>query len=537
MVKKAIDTKPNASVAEMVKFITTHVNEICKELTWETKDRYKYVYPFLALRLVEATSITAYSAYQKSYPDLADRADIALSSLPYYNETITSKGITMTSLSREWDEATFRDYCNGFSGEVRSLIGLNKRDEGLNLLGIVSRLNQIPGAGNKLATCFGAWGSLDIESLSENEIIELQLGIRKSLYIDKGEDATQQPTPKDLQDLALAVILRLFDSKHLAEAPISFYDPTCGNGITLFRMANQLHTSYNKTIEVCGTEYVDSLHTLARLQGIRWARPSEIIKKDALNMTPSLSRNKKQHDIIFTHPPFSTSSKVKSTEFIKHAMSAVKETGIVVALLNGSAFQDEVLIKDLINEGYLRAVIQLPSDLYFEGSGNAFMWILSKHQASERKGIVIAIKADTCVESLPKSDSDYMGKKNKRIALDSACSVIINALTSTETSENYKLLSISDIVKNSVSVRHVDEEATVEHFPFSSDPAENESNFERFKLDMLAIHPNAVIDKKSVKSVLDFNFNKIFYKAQSLRSTSEILNELSALGPWDDIEL
>jgi type I restriction system adenine methylase HsdM len=203
-----------------------------------------------------------------------------------------------------------------------------------------------------------------------------------------GKSYTDMTTPKEVNLL----ISKLLDFKE-TEDNISLYDPTCGIGNSFISIAENYKNNFN----FYGQELVDELVGIAKMNLIVHGIESfEILDGDVLN-NPKFLENEnqlKKFDYVISNPPFGIKNWNKNNEFdifnrwnlntgfpsnnnadfafILHVIESLKKGGKAIVIIpHGVLFRGGTELnirKYLIEMGYLKGIIGLPSKLYF-GTG------------------------------------------------------------------------------------------------------------------------------------------------------------------------
>lgn len=99
----------------------------------------------------------------------------------------------------------------------------------------------------------------------------------------------------------------------------------------------------------------------------------------------------------------------------------------------------------VITEDLVEAIVQLPTDLFYNTGISTYIWLISKNKADERKGKIQLIDASKCFEKRRKNIG------NKRVDLSSNCiDLIVNAYNdfSNDTYQNGDLSVESKVFDN-----------------------------------------------------------------------------------------
>jgi type I restriction enzyme M protein len=262
----------------------------------------------------------------------------------------------------------------------------------------------------------------------------------------------------------------------------SVYDPTCGSGSLLLRVAKEVNST---NLEFCGQEQNPSTFNLARMNmlmhGVRYDKFD--IKNDDTLEHPMHSDQR--FDAVVANPPFSASwsanelhlnddrfadygklaPKTKADfAFILHMIHQLNETGtLAVVVPHGVLFRGAAeghIRKHLIeNKNYLDAVIGLPAGIFFGTGIPTCILVFKKNRNSpennQNQDNVLFIDASKNFEKV----------KAQNFLRDRDVDLIIEAYTKRELLEPEKagkfahVASLSEIAENDYSLnipRYVD---------------------------------------------------------------------------------
>jgi type I restriction enzyme M protein len=173
------------------------------------------------------------------------------------------------------------------------------------------------------------------------------------------------------------------------------YDPTCGSGSLLLKVADEAENKVN----LYGQEKETANASLARMNMILHNNPEAVIEKGQSTLSNPLHKNElgniKTFDYIVANPPFSSKNwtdgfdpandiynrfeegKIPPTKngdyaFLLHIVKSLKSTGKAACILpHGVLFRGNVeaeIRKSLIQKGYIKGIIGLPANLFY-GTG------------------------------------------------------------------------------------------------------------------------------------------------------------------------
>lgn len=190
------------------------------------------------------------------------------------------------------------------------------------------------------------------------------------------------------------------------------YDPTCGSGSLLLKVANES----GKDITLYGQEKETTTANLARMNMILHNSPTAEIVADNTLSRPAYKETDgslKRFDYVVANPPFSLKSwsngvHVESDQFnrftlgvppekngdyafLLHIIASLKTTGkAAVVLPHGVLFRGNAegeIRKNILKKGYIKGIIGLPANLFYGTGIPACILVLDKEHAAHRKGI------------------------------------------------------------------------------------------------------------------------------------------------------
>ena len=233
--------------------------------------------------------------------------------------------------------------------------------------------------------------------------------LMKHFATESGKSKGQFYTPSEVSYIMAKVI---GISPENSKASTTVYDPTCGSGSLLLKVASEA----GKQITLEGQEMDVTTGGLARMNMILHDFPTaNILSGGSTISAPKFldGNNLRTYDYVVANPPFS--SKTWSTgidpsndayqrfswgipppkqgdyAFLLHIIRSMKSNGKAACILpHGVLFRgnaEAVIRKELVKSGFLKAIIGLPANLFFGTSIPACILVLDKENASVRKGI------------------------------------------------------------------------------------------------------------------------------------------------------
>lgn len=198
----------------------------------------------------------------------------------------------------------------------------------------------------------------------------------------------------------------------------------------------------------------------------------------------------------------------------------------------------------LIGQDLVEAIIQLPTDLFYNTGIATYIWVITKDKSEKRLGKVQLIDASKCFVKRRKNIG------NKRVDLDNACiDLIMQAYNEFDNKEycNGTLAVESKTFDNdyfgytkvAVETALADDNGTTILKHGKKQPVKGKTDSEiiplqediddYFKRNVLPYNPLAYMDRSKNKIGYEVPFTRIFYKFVPPRSSDEIFAELKAL--------
>jgi type I restriction enzyme M protein len=229
---------------------------------------------------------------------------------------------------------------------------------------------------------------------------------------ESGKSKGQFYTPAEVS----RVIARVIGiSPQNTKASTTAYDPTCGSGSLLLKVAAQA----GKPITLEGQEKDVSTAGLARMNMILHDFPTANILSGNTLAAPKFKdgENLRTYDYVVANPPFSDKTwttgltlgesgkgdpyqrfawgvppaKQGDYAYLLHIIRSMKSTGKAACILpHGVLFRSngEATIRaQLVRSGYLKGIIGLPANLFFGTGIPACIVVLDKENSAGRKGV------------------------------------------------------------------------------------------------------------------------------------------------------
>src|SRR5262245_724859 len=227
---------------------------------------------------------------------------------------------------------------------------------------------------------------------------------------ESGKSKGQFYTPAEVSRVIASVIGISPDN---TKAFTTAYDPTCGSGSLLLKMAAQA----GKHITLEGQEKDVTTAGLARMNMILHDFPTANILSGNTLAAPKFQdgHQLRTYDYVVANPPFSDKTwstgltpakdpfqrfawgvppaKQGDYAYLLHIVRSMKSTGKAACILpHGVLFRggaEGVIRKKLVRSGILKGIIGLPANLFYGTGIPACILVLDKENAAARKGIFL----------------------------------------------------------------------------------------------------------------------------------------------------
>ena len=405
-----------------------------KESEWPS-----FMMPFFALIMVESRlvrmlddekQLIGEEAFAKI--DKADLLDLIKDKGQGYNNYIFEHNKSLSDICKNDKsfEIDFVAYLNGFDGETRDLLGVevSEGEKFLDIKGVITKLK----AKKVLLGYTKLWSEIDLKPYNNSEITTLEEHIKRKWADISAETAGEQYTPDDV----IALIAEIIASKiEESDTLLKIYDCTCGGGNLLFGVEDRINEKFKRLTQTYGQDWNDALYALAKIES-RFRADSKIEHGNTLVDDKFYNE---EFDVVIANPPYGVSWKGYEKDinndktgrfkfipsisdgqllFMQHLISKLDSVGMGVVVHNGSTLfsgdagsAESNIRKWMLDSDIVEAVIQLPTDEFFNTGIYTFLWVLNKNKQEHHIGKVMLINASEKYKPLKKSK----GSKRKEI--------------------------------------------------------------------------------------------------------------------------
>ncbi len=226
---------------------------------------------------------------------------------------------------------------------------------------------------------------------------------------ESGKSKGQFYTPAEVSRV-IAQILGIRTAK--TSSATTVYDPTCGSGSLLLKVAEEARTP----VTLYGQEKDAATSGLARMNMILHNNAGALIVQGNTLADPKFKNGDtlKTFDYVVANPPFSDKrwsngvdvrndpwerfqpfgappSKQGDYAYLLHIVRSLKSTGMGACILpHGVLFRGNAeadIRRHLIRKGYIKGVIGLPANLFYGTNIPACIIVIDKENAHTRKGV------------------------------------------------------------------------------------------------------------------------------------------------------
>lgn len=236
--------------------------------------------------------------------------------------------------------------------------------------------------------------------------------LMRNFASESGKSKGQFYTPAEVS----RILAKVVSAGSATSSDQTIYDPTCGSGSLLLKAHAEAQTTSGLDLAVYGQEMDNATAALSKMNMILHGVEGAEIWQDNTLSSPHFKNpdgSLMTFDFVVANPPFSTKSwstgvsvasdpfdrfkygtpppKNGDYAFLLHILASLKSTGKAAVILPlGVLFRgnaEATIRRELVRRGLLKAVIALPSNLFYGTGIPAAILILDKEDAGTRSGI------------------------------------------------------------------------------------------------------------------------------------------------------
>lgn len=467
-------------------------------------------------------------------------------------------------------EENFRSFINGFSENVQDILENFEFDKEITKMQNNDALYSVIQEFNSQKAYLGA----DIVTSTDMGYIFEELVRRFSESY--GEDAGAHFTSRDI--IYLMTDILLIDEKPSDKAIVrTIYDQTMGTSQMLSAMMERIKAlDANADVTTFGQELNPETYAIAKADTmIRGGNPDNMALGSTLSKDAFSGYT---FDYLISNPPFGIDwkkdqSAVKAEAdlgeqgrfgvglpkisdgqllFQLNGIAKLKDTGRMAIIHNGSALfsgnaggGESEIRRHVIMNDWLEAIIQLPTDLFYNTGISTYIWIITKNKSKERQGKVQLLDASKAFVKRRKNIGDKkvdIDKKRRELIVE-AYGEFANKIYTEEDSVVESKVFNNDFFgyqKVVVETPLYDENGNVIRKKNGKpEPDTSKRDTEDIPLtedidtyinrEVLPFNPDAWVDKSKTKIGFEIPFTRLFYKYQAPESSKDIAQRIQTL--------
>lgn len=404
----------------------------------------KFMMPFFALLMVESRLVREAKRLKEEIGEIEIDEFIEMFQLEGlgYNDFVIRKNKTLKDICKndKTFDVDFHAYLKAFDAETKYLLGVDKgtdEEKFLDISGISGLLKKK----RILFETVQTWSEIDLTPFNNSEITTLEEHIKRKWADISAETAGEQYTPDDIISLITDIIASKIEDN---DKFLTIYDPTCGGGNLLYGVEDKIKEKFKRPTKTHGQDWNDNLYALAKIES-RFRIDSQI---EYGNTLTDIKFIEKKFDVIVANPPYGvdwkgfqkdivndTTERFKALPsisdgqflFTQHILYQLADDGLAVVVHNGSTLfsgdagsGESAIRKYFLDEDWVEAIVQMPTDEFFNTGIYTYLWIFNKNKPADRKDKVMLINASDLFVPLKKSK----GKKRKEMSPDNRADIV-----------------------------------------------------------------------------------------------------------------
>ena len=464
----------------------------------------------------------------------------------------------------------FNSFLNGFSENVRDILDNFEFDKEISKMANNDALFAVIQEFNSKKAYLGA------DTITSTDMGYIFEELVRRFSESYGEDAGAHFTSRDI--IYLMTDLLLINEKP-SDKPIvrTIYDQTMGTSQMLSAMMERIKAlDANADVTTFGQELNPETYAIAKADTmIRGGNPDNMALGSTLSKDAFSGYT---FDYLISNPPFGIDwkkdqSAVKAEAdlgdkgrfgvglpkisdgqllFQLNGIAKLKDTGRMAIIHNGSALfsgkaggGESEIRRHVIMNDWLEAIIQLPTDLFYNTGIATYIWIITKNKAKERQGKVQLLDASKAFVKRRKNIGD------KKVDIDKKCRELIVEAYGEFANKIYTeddLVVESKIFNNDffgyqkvvVETPLYDENGNVIRKKNGKpEPDTSKRDTEDISLtedietyinrEVLPFNPDAWVDKSKTKIGFEIPFTRLFYKYELPESSKDIAQRIKTL--------
>ena len=467
-------------------------------------------------------------------------------------------------------EENFRSFINGFSANVQDILENFEFDKEITKMQNNDALYSVIQEFNSQKAYLGA------DTVTSTDMGYIFEELVRRFSESYGEDAGAHFTSRDI--IYLMTDILLIDEKPSDKAIVrTIYDQTMGTSQMLSAMMERIKAlDANADVTTFGQELNPETYAIAKADTmIRGGNPDNMALGSTLSKDAFSGYT---FDYLISNPPFGIDWKkdqgaVKAEAdlgekgrfgvglpkisdgqllFQLNGIAKLKDTGRMAIIHNGSALfsgkagggESEIRRYVIMND-WLEAIIQLPTDLFYNTGISTYIWIITKNKNKERQGKVQLLDASKAFVKRRKNIGD------KKVDIDKKCRELIveaygefsnKVYTEDDSIVESKIFNNDFFGYQKVVVETplYDESGNIIRKKNGKpEPDTSKRDTEDIPLtedidtyinrEVLPFNPDVWVDKSKTKIGFEIPFTRLFYKYQAPESSKDISQRIKTL--------
>ena len=467
-------------------------------------------------------------------------------------------------------EENFRSFINGFSENVQDILENFEFDKEITKMQNNDALYSVIQEFNSQKAYLGA------DTVTSTDMGYIFEELVRRFSESYGEGAGAHFTSRDI--IYLMTDILLIDEKPSDKAIVrTIYDQTMGTSQMLSAMMERIKAlDANADVTTFGQELNPETYAIAKADTmIRGGNPDNMALGSTLSKDAFSGYT---FDYLISNPPFGIDwkkdqSAVKAEAdlgeqgrfgvglpkisdgqllFQLNGIAKLKDTGRMAIIHNGSALfsgnaggGESEIRRHVIMNDWLEAIIQLPTDLFYNTGISTYIWIITKNKTKERQGKVQLLDASKAFVKRRKNIGDKkvdIDKKRRELIVE-AYGEFANKIYTEEDSVVESKVFNNDFFgyqKVVVETPLYDENGNVIRKKNGKpEPDTSKRDTEDIPLtedidtyinrEVLPFNPDAWVDKSKTKIGFEVPFTRLFYKYQAPESSNDIAQRIKTL--------
>ncbi|CEL90283.1 type I restriction-modification system subunit M [Streptococcus sanguinis] len=467
-------------------------------------------------------------------------------------------------------EENFRSFINGFSENVQDILENFEFDKEITKMQNNDALYSVIQEFNSQKAYLGA------DTVTSTDMGYIFEELVRRFSESYGEDAGAHFTSRDI--IYLMTDILLIDEKPSDKAIVrTIYDQTMGTSQMLSAMMERIKAlDANADVTTFGQELNPETYAIAKADTmIRGGNPDNMALGSTLSKDAFSGYT---FDYLISNPPFGIDwkkdqSAVKAEAdlgeqgrfgvglpkisdgqllFQLNGIAKLKDTGRMAIIHNGSALfsgkaggGESEIRRHVIMNDWLEAIIQLPTDLFYNTGISTYIWIITKNKTKERQGKVQLLDASKAFVKRRKNIGEKkvdIDKKRRELIVETYGEFANKVYSENDSIVESKIFNNDFFGYQKVVVETplYDENGNIIRKKNGKpEPDTSKRDTEDIPLtedidtyinrEVLPFNPDVWVDKSKTKIGFEVSFTRLFYKYQAPESSKDIAQRLKTL--------